>query len=362
MQWAWATSLDELWRSPSFPMWVTLIAAGFSALVVLIVLLRADKTMANGALAVIALLAIGIASTSAVRSFGPPSRVADAAVEPRSVTQHVALAPALACLDGLAGESVESACEKAVFGSADTTAAAVSYVAGQVSRVIATGSARTLTPEQQILRRAVERDRYGLVAQVITTRDRCVVDDCPLFRALSDANQIKANMNERLYDTLVTRYSSSWTSTAAAAPSPAAGLLAGVPPASGLPPSANVPTGRPSTVDFATSAAIPPVSIMTADPPAQSPSAAAKSSNAQPQANPSSKSTNAQPQGTPNQSSKSTSASASAKSTNAQAQAKRASAPPAQTATGQPHQPSAAVGRPRVVAPVPYVPSQAADD
>ena len=37
MQWAWATSLDQLWRSPSFPMWATLIAAGFFALVVLIV-------------------------------------------------------------------------------------------------------------------------------------------------------------------------------------------------------------------------------------------------------------------------------------------------------------------------------------
>ncbi len=141
----------------------------------------------------------------------------------------MALAPALACLDGLAGESVEAACEKAVFGSADTAAAAVSYAAGQVSRVIAASNARTLTPEQQVLKRAVERDRYGLVAQVVTIRDRCVVTDCPLFRAVSDANQIKANMNDRLYDALVTRYSPSWTSAAAmpAAGSSAAGLLPG---------------------------------------------------------------------------------------------------------------------------------------
>jgi hypothetical protein len=338
MQWAWATSLDELWRSPAFPMWATLIAAGFSALLVLIVLLRADKTVANGALAVIALLAIGIASSSTVRGFGPPSRTADPTIDMRAQAQHVALAPALACLDGLAGDSVEAACEKAVFGSADTAAAAVSYAAGQVSRVLAASNGRTLTSEQQVLKRAVERDRYGLIAQVITVRDRCVVTDCPLFRALSYQSQIKANMNDRLYDTLVTRYSPSWTSAAAA---PAASTLAGAPSAP------NVPTGRPTTVDFANSASIPPVNIMTPDPPAapsaSAPAAAAKSTNTQPQAAP---------------------APPPSKSTNAQAQAKRPpAAPAAQPSTsGQSQQPAASVGRPRVVAPVPFVPSQVGDD
>jgi hypothetical protein len=342
MQWAWATSLDELWRSPSLPMWATLIAAGFSALLVLIVLLRADKTMANGALSVIALLAIGIASTTTVRGFGPPGRATDPTVDVRPTPQHVALAPALACLDGLAGESVEAACEKAVFGSADTTAAAVSYAAGQVSRVIAASAARSLTPEQQILKRAVERDRYGLIAQVITVRDRCVASDCPLFRALSDANQIRANMNDRLYDTLVTRYSPSWTS-AAAAPSPGA-----------APAPTTMATGRPTTVDFANSASIPPVNIMTPDPPAQpaAPAAATPAASAK-------SSTNTQPQTAP---------APSSKSTNAQAQAKRASPAPTAPATGGQAQaapqaaPSGSVGRPRVVAPVPFVPSQVGDD
>lgn len=322
MQWAWATSLDQLWRSPSFPMWATLIAAGFFALVVLIVLLRADKTMANGALSVIALLAIGIASTTTVRGFGPSARATDVTVDARgAVTQQVALAPALACLDGLAGESVEAACERAVFGSADTTAAAVSYAAGQVTRVIAASAARSLTPEQQLLKRAVERDRYGLVAQVVSVRDRCVVTDCPLFRALSDSEKIKTNMNERLYDALVARYSSSWTSAAAAPAaaipaSPAASLLTGIP---------NTPTGRPTSVDFANSAAIPPVNIMTPEPPPQA----------------------AAPAPPP------------AKSTNAQAQAKRQ---PAGPSVGQSPTPAASIGRPRVVAPVPFVPSQVGDD
>jgi hypothetical protein len=338
MQWAWATSLDQLWRSPSFPMWATLIAAGFFALVVLIVLLRADKTMANGALSVIALLAIGIASTTTVRGFGTaPGRVADSPpLDHRaSTTQHVAAAPALACLDGLAGESVEAACEKAVFGSPDTAAAAVSYAASQISRVIAASTARAPTPEQQLLRRSVERDRYGLVAQVITVRDRCVATDCPLFRVLTDTNQIKANMNDRLYDTLVARHSPSWNA-ASAPPAPGAGTFAGIP----------VTTGRPNSVDFANSAAIPPVSIMNPEPGV---AAAAKQQAAPPPA------AAAKQQAAPPP------PAAAAKSTNAQAQAptKRSTSAPASVgqsaAQGTP-------GRPRVVAPVPFAPSTVGDD
>jgi hypothetical protein len=328
MQWAWATSLDQLWRSPSFPMWATLIAAGFFALVVLVVLLRADKTMANGALAVIALLAIGIASTTTVRGFGTSARTTEPVMDNRIGTQQIALAPALACLDGLAGESVEAACEKAVFGSADTAAAAVSYAAGQVSRVIAASNARALTPEQQIVKRAVERDRYGLVAQVVAIRDRCIVSDCPLFRVLSDTSQIKSNMSDRLYDTLVARYSPSWATASAASVSPAASMLTGI------------PSGKPNTVDFANSAAIPPVNIMTAEPPPQQAAPAAASA--------------AKQQTAP-------AAAGAQKSSNAQAQAKR---PPTTqpTTAGQSSAPAASIGRPRVVAPVPFVPSQVGDD
>ena len=57
MNWAWATSLEQIWRSPSFPMWLTLAAAGFFGIIVLITLLRAEKSVANGALTVITLLA-----------------------------------------------------------------------------------------------------------------------------------------------------------------------------------------------------------------------------------------------------------------------------------------------------------------
>jgi len=67
MNWAWASSLDQLWRSPTVPMWITLAAAGFFGIIVLIALLRAEKSVANGALTVITLLAIGIAVAATIR-------------------------------------------------------------------------------------------------------------------------------------------------------------------------------------------------------------------------------------------------------------------------------------------------------
>ena len=70
MNWAWASSLDHIWRSPSFPMWLTLAAAGFFAILLLITLLRAERSVANGALTVITLLAIGVAVAATIRGFG----------------------------------------------------------------------------------------------------------------------------------------------------------------------------------------------------------------------------------------------------------------------------------------------------
>ena len=64
----WPSSFDQLLNSPAFPMWLTVAAAGFFALIVLATLLRAEKSVANGALTVITLLAVGIAVASMMRS------------------------------------------------------------------------------------------------------------------------------------------------------------------------------------------------------------------------------------------------------------------------------------------------------
>jgi hypothetical protein len=250
----WASSLDHLWRSPTFPMWLTLAAAGFFGLIVLITLLRAEKSVANGALTVITLLAIGIAATATIRGFGPGQ---GEPVETRSSQPMSAALPALSCIDDLAGETVLAACEKVLFGSAESTAAAVSYAASQITRLTAFGDVASanasMTPELQMLRRAVERDRYGLMAYVLAARDHCTPSDCAAFRAVADRNQIVANMNERTYDGLIVRYAPSWN-VPAAAPAPVAAL----------PPS--MPLGKPTNADFPTAASTPPISIMAPEP------------------------------------------------------------------------------------------------
>jgi len=167
----------------------------------------------------------------------------------------------LSCIDDLAGDSVLAACERALFGSAESAAAAVSYAASQITRLDAFGDVATanvsMPPEMQALRRAVERDRYGLMAQALLARDHCTPSECAAFRALTDSHQIVANMNERVYDGLILRYAPSWNAPAAA------GLVAAFQP--------SMPTGKPTNAEFPTSASTPPVSIMTPEPGAATP-------------------------------------------------------------------------------------------
>lgn len=259
MNWAWAPSLDQIWRSPTFPMWLTLAAAGFFGIIVLITLLRAEKSVANGALTVITLLAIAVAVAATIRGFGPGGQ-GGSAESSLPQAMNVTL-PALSCVDDLAGDAVLAACEKALFGSAESSAAAVSYAASQISRLTAFGDVaaanKNLTPELQALRRAVEHDRYGLMAYALVARDHCTPSDCAAFRALTDSHQIAANMDERVYDGLISRYASTWNAPPAAAP--VAALIPGV------------PTGRPTNAEFPTAASTPPVSIMTPEPVAPAP-------------------------------------------------------------------------------------------
>ena len=260
---AWAASIENLWYSPNLPMWLTIAAAGFFAVVLLVTLFRAERSVANGALTVITLLAIGIAVTSMIRA-GATGASTDA-----KSGQAAASLPALACLDGLAGESVEAACEKALFASADSVAAGVSYTAAQITRLASFGNAATankmMTPELNALRRSIERDRYGLVAQVLVTREGCSLSaPCPFFQSLTNSAQISSNMSENLYDGFVGRYAPSWNAPPVTA-SAAVSVPAAVPPsvaALGTVP----PPGRPVSGDFPSSASIPPINIMTPEP------------------------------------------------------------------------------------------------
>jgi hypothetical protein len=255
MNWAWANALDQIWRSPAFPMWLTLVAAGFFAIIAVITLLRAEKSVANGALTVITLLAVGVALAATARGF---SSANSGTAEDVGSSPLTASLPALACIDDLAGEAVLTACEKAVFGSPESTAAALSYAARQITRLTGFGDVaaanKNLTPEFDALRRAVEHDRYGLMAEVLVARDHCTVSDCAVFKSLTDRRRIASNIDERTYNGLVARYSAIWNMPPAPAAAPVAALIPGV------------PAGKPTNAEFPSASSTPPVSIMTPEP------------------------------------------------------------------------------------------------
>ena len=255
MNWAWAASLDQFWRTSNFSLWLALAVAGLFGIIALIALLRAEKSVANVALTVITLLAIGTAAAASLHNLGQLDQSASGEI--RSSAPVSAALPALSCIDDLAGETVLAACEKALFGSAESAAAAVSYAASQLTRLTASGGvgADKALPELQTLRRAVERDRYGLMAYVLVARDRCTASECAAFQALTDRRQIVANMDEKTYEGLISRHAPSWN---APAPQAAAGPVAAWAP--------SMPTGKPTNAEFPSAASTPAVSIMTPEP------------------------------------------------------------------------------------------------
>jgi hypothetical protein len=256
MNWDWAASLDQIWRSPNLPLYLTLATAGFVGIIVLITLLRSERSVANGVLALVTLLAVGVAGAVTFRGFGTANVVQS--TEARPVQTATAPLPQLSCIDELAGDAVLAACEKVLFGSAESVAAAVAYAASQITLLTSLGDVATANKgagsDLLALRRAVERDRYGLMAYVLMVRDRCTPAACRAFRSLTETRQIAANMEERTYESLVMRYAAAWN-----APQAATGMIAALPP--------SLPTGKPTNAEFPTSASTPAVSIMTPEPP-----------------------------------------------------------------------------------------------
>jgi hypothetical protein len=258
MNWDWAAPLDLIWNSPNLPLYLTLATGVFVGLIVLITLLRSERSVANGVLALLTLLAIGVAGLLTFRSVGPAGPAGPVhASEVRPVQAAAAPLPQLSCIDELAGDAVLAACEKVLFGSAESVAAAVAYAASQITLLTSLGDVATANKgggsDLLALRRAVERDRYGLMAYVLTARDRCTPTACRAFRSLTEPRQIMSNMEDRVYESLVTRYAASWNTPQAA------GMIAALPP--------SMPTGKPTNAEFPTSASTPPVSIMNPEPP-----------------------------------------------------------------------------------------------
>jgi hypothetical protein len=193
----------------------------------------------------------------------------------------------LACLDAISGDTVETACERALFSNPEVTASAVSYVAARLNLLAYgleivnrsdPGSASAL----MALRQSLESDRFGIVAQVLSLRDSCTPAQCDTFALLHDTSRVRANLKDRTFDGYVARYLPNWAERDARLGQPGADTGSGGPATTGSIVPGSRPVIAPSHIDFPSASSIPAVSIMTPEPetataraPAATPAAAA---------------------------------------------------------------------------------------
>jgi len=253
---------------PGLPVWTAGAAAALLVVACVLSFSRAGREGLIGVSARVALVLIGAGSVFIALAGWSKT---DLATEQRALDARAqellmrAATPgsAFGCLDALAGEVVESSCEKALFQTPEATAAALSYVSAQLSLLAdVTVHARQAGSGVPValgnLRRSIESDRFGLVARVLAVRDGCTPDACPAFALLADSGRIAINLAERSYDLHVARHATAWP---ASARSPVA-VVTGA--GEGEAPTASA--GR-AGLFFPSAASIPPVTIMNAEPP-----------------------------------------------------------------------------------------------
>jgi len=179
--------------------------------------------------------------------------------------QTLAPGSSLACLDALAGEKVESACEKALFAAPATVAIATSYVAARLV-LLADVVAYTRHGGANIdsallpLRRALEADRFGFVAHTLAVRDGCTSENCKALALLADPGRVRANLSGQTLDRYLDHYLTAWAQPSDVPMADAASAQ----------PSAMNQTGplgpHKVDIDFPTAASIPAISIMNPEP------------------------------------------------------------------------------------------------
>jgi hypothetical protein len=214
------------------------------------------------------------------------------------VTRSMAPGSALACLDAVASSTFQEGCEKALFATPEGTAAAVSYVAAQLSLLAAGKDYLRRTGDREYgaslaqLRRNAEWDAFGIVAHVLAARDGCTANECRALAMLGSPQRVRANLARRAFDANVSRYAAVWANgrqtevarlpePVEASPEPVAAPAATTPA---------TPSRKPNNYFFPSADSIPAVSIMSPEPsdaPADKPKAATAEAARKPPARPS---------------------------------------------------------------------------
>jgi hypothetical protein len=248
----------------TIPIWaVGAVAAVFLVLIMLAIAQAGTATVVNALFRASIVIAVASAGWVYVQQMGRQEQAAARqALNDRSaalLARAVAPGSALSCLNELAGEAVEIACEKAVFASPEAVSAAVSYVTAELA-LLADGSGharRVADPayasEFSPLRSALEQDRFGIVAHVLARRG-CTADKCDALDLFNEPSQLLANLRDHVFDDHVTKFAASWNGSSR----PAADAAAAAP----LRPAAMVSP----QYDFPSADSIPPVNIMAPEP------------------------------------------------------------------------------------------------
>jgi hypothetical protein len=163
------------------------------------------------------------------------------------------------CLEPGLGDAVDSACEKELFAGPETVGAATALVAARWSLLghAVDYAKRDPTYDARLngLRRSLQADRYGFLAQVLVTREGCTATRCDGLERLPDPTRVRANLAERTFETLVARNAVAWANR-------------------GHPPLAATTVAPSANVNFPSAASIPPVSIMSTESGVPAPAAA----------------------------------------------------------------------------------------
>ena len=266
---------------PAILAWLTpwLAAASAAVLVLLVCALvfgraRDGVLAASGRLLLVVMSAglCGVLAWALLQNSTAGGRAAERlALEARAgqlSAQALSPGSALACLDAVAGEAIETACTKALFASPAGVAAAISYVAAQFTLLadIKTFSDRgggdignTFEP----LRRALEADPFGMLAHVLATRSGCTAENCPPLRLLHDASHVRTNLIAHTLDRYVDQYREAWAKSPEL---PLAELPGGAEPTGAIGLNAAGKRKVMVNIDFPNAASIPPISIMNPEP------------------------------------------------------------------------------------------------
>ncbi len=271
MSFDWLPGLDLSSGTFTLPLWAVGIALALFLALIVIAVVRAGLTELGSLAFRVAVILIAVVfgytyvSRSGERDRADERRALDnRAIE--LVGRALAPGSAIGCLEATNTETVEGSCERAVFASPETVAAATAYMAARISLLADAHdyqSRRDQSYESQIagLRRTVAADRYGLASQVLSIRDGCTADVCDAFGLVYDDKRLKANLKDRLFDVTVGRYAVNW-------------------PLRNRPVGSSQPSAMPS-VAFPPAQSMPPVGSQNAEPAAPPPVIAAPSGQAQ---------------------------------------------------------------------------------